>query len=180
VRRLEGRRIHGSDAGRRGPRTRRKGQRAPDIREGEQRGRACDNGARRVRRHGWRRQEVAGGGRRPGGARALALGHEGATSRCRAGGSSRRRDVQWACRPGTATGEEPPREERMARICAAPDGGSWEEAAGRRRLPAGKSAPTPWAEPGKGDPAAPPCAGGEGQLPCRASGRGGAPGRRRG
>jgi hypothetical protein len=38
-------------------------------------------------------------------------------------------------------------------------------AQGRRRLgegrpPAGKSAPAPWAEPGKGDPATPPSRGG--------------------
>jgi hypothetical protein len=43
---------------------------------------------------------------------------------------------------------------RWARIWAAPDGGAGEAAAGRRRLLAGKSAPAPWAEPGKGDLAA--------------------------
>jgi hypothetical protein len=44
--------------------------------------------------------------------------------------------------------------DRWARIWAASDGGAGEVAAGRRRPPAGKSAPAPWAEPGKGDPAA--------------------------
>jgi hypothetical protein len=48
-------------------------------------------------------------------------------------------------------------------IWAAPDGGAGEAATGRRRPPAGKSAPAPWAKPGKGDLAAPPCAGEEGR-----------------
>jgi hypothetical protein len=61
--------------------------------------------------------------------------------------------VAWPCASGEGRGGRAGgRRDRWARIWAAPDGGAGEVAAGRRRPPAGKSAPAPWAEPGKGGP----------------------------